>query len=104
MATYTGGTNAVKTKLEGLRCVLDGQWATFDKDPTKSASNENNTFKALQGVFVDIIHHAKGDISSDDGGSGGKAGEAQAVVKAAAIKLVRAAIIVQSHYLPITII
>jgi hypothetical protein len=64
--------NAVKTKLENSRRIIGERWAAFDKDPTNS---ENNVFKALQGVFTDIVHHAGGHIHSDNGGSGNEAGE-----------------------------
>jgi hypothetical protein len=67
--------NTVKRKLEGSGCIVGERWASFEKDPTKSTSNENNTFKVLEGIFEDIIHHARGDIGGDDQRSGGEAGE-----------------------------
>jgi hypothetical protein len=72
--------NTVKNKLEDSGCILGGRWAAFDKDPTKTVSNENNTFKAIEGVFTDIVHHSghrvetEGDINSDNKGSGGSEG------------------------------
>lgn len=58
--------DTVKTKLQDAGHILGGRWAAFDKDPTDSTSNENNSFKALQGIFTEIIHHAKGEISNGD--------------------------------------
>jgi hypothetical protein len=71
----------VKNKLEDSGRILGGRQAAFDKDPTKSASNENNTFKVLQGIFADIVHHGvqggetEGGVNTEDKSSGGKAGE-----------------------------
>ena len=64
--------NTVKSKLEGSGRIVGERWASFEKDPTKSASNENNSFNVLEGIFNDIIHHARGDIGGDDQGSGGE--------------------------------
>ena len=105
--------NAVKTKLVDSGCIPGGWWADFDKDHTKSAAHKNNVFKALEDIFTDIVHHAKGYICSDNGGSSseadegvgsgggsGEAGESTTVV----VRQAGAATIIQSHYSPITTI
>jgi hypothetical protein len=72
--------NTVKSELERSGRILGERWAAFDEDPTKSGFNENNTFKALESIFVEIIRYAgrgetEGDIGGGDEGSGGETGE-----------------------------